>query len=41
MPLPKGDTFLASRGLLKGKLTTKDLLKIRHEEKARETRKFN
>lgn len=41
MPLPKGDSFLASRGLLKGKLTTKDLLKVRREEKSREARKFN
>ncbi len=41
MPLPKGDTFLASRGLLKGKLTTKDLLRIRSEEKTREARKLN
>ncbi len=41
MPLPKGDSFLASRGLLKGKLTTAAFLKMRREEKVRETRKFS
>jgi len=38
VPLPKGDPFLASRGLLKGKLSTKEFLKMRREERARENR---
>ena len=37
-PAPKGDPFLASRGLLKGKFTTKEFLKWRRQEKARETK---
>ncbi len=37
-PMPKGDPFLASRGLLKGKVSTKALLKIRREERLREAR---
>ena len=36
LPAPKGDAFLASRGILKGKLTTKEFLKFRREERARE-----
>jgi AbrB family looped-hinge helix DNA binding protein len=35
-PVPKGDPMLASRGLLKGKLSTEDLLQARREEKKRE-----
>ena len=36
LPAPKGDAFAASRGLLKGKLSTKELLASRREERARE-----
>jgi AbrB family looped-hinge helix DNA binding protein len=35
-PLPKGDPFLASRGILKGKLSTAQFLKWRHQENRRE-----
>ena len=35
-PAPKGDPFLASRGLLKGKVGTKEFLKMRREERRRE-----
>ena len=35
-PMPKRHPFLASRGLLKGKLSTKEFLKMRREETARE-----
>lgn len=34
------DPFLASRGLLKGKLTTEEFLQWRREERAREVRKL-
>lgn len=37
-PAPRGEPFLASRGLLKGKVGTKDCLKIRREERQREAR---
>jgi AbrB family looped-hinge helix DNA binding protein len=33
VPLPTGDPFLASRGLLKDKLSTRDLLQMRREER--------
>ena len=36
LPAPKGDAFVASRGLLKGKLSTKEFLKWRREERVRE-----
>jgi AbrB family looped-hinge helix DNA binding protein len=36
LPAPKGDAFSASRGLLKGKFSTKEFLKFRREERARE-----
>lgn len=36
LPAPKGDAFAASRGLLKGKLSTREFLKFRREERARE-----
>jgi AbrB family looped-hinge helix DNA binding protein len=39
IPLPPGDPFLASRGLLKGKFSTAEFLKLRREERTRETRK--
>ncbi len=32
----KGDPFLASRGMLKGKFSTEEFLKMRREERARE-----
>lgn len=38
LPAPKGDAFLASRGLLKGKLSTKEFLRFRREERAREAK---
>ena len=38
LPAPKGDAFLASRGLLKGKLSTKDVLTFRRQERAREAK---
>lgn len=37
-PAPKGDPFRASYGLLKGKLSTKELLQIHRQEKAREAK---
>lgn len=37
-PVTAKDPFRASRGILKGKLSTKDLLAMRRQEKARETR---
>ncbi len=37
-PMRKGDPFLASRGILKGKLSTKEFLKWRREERDREER---
>ena len=39
-PAPKGDPFLASRGILKGKLSTRDVLRFRRQEKAREARQL-
>lgn len=38
VPLPKGDPFLASRGLLKGRFSTKEFLQMRRAERAREHR---
>lgn len=38
VPLPKGDPFLASRGLLKGKLSTAEFLTMRRKERQREAR---
>ena len=40
LPLPTGDPFLASRGLLKGKLSTQDLIAMRRKERAREEAKY-
>ena len=40
VPLPKGDPFLASRGILKGQFSTKEFLKMRREERARENREL-
>lgn len=40
VPLPKGDPFLASRGFLKGKFSTKEFLKLRRQERAREEREL-
>lgn len=40
VPAPKGDPLLASRGFLKGKLSTKEFLKTRREERDREERKL-
>jgi AbrB family looped-hinge helix DNA binding protein len=37
-PVGKDDPFLASRGILKGKVSTKDLLAMRRQERAREAR---
>lgn len=39
-PLPKGDAFLAARGVLKGKFSTAEFLKMRREERDREERDF-
>ena len=39
-PMPTGDPFLASRGILKGKVSTQALLKMRREERAREEKAF-
>ena len=38
LPAPKGDVFVASRGLLKGKLSTKDVVTFRRQERAREAK---
>ena len=38
VPVPKGDPFLASRGILKGKFSSKEFLKMRREERERENR---
>lgn len=35
-PVPEGDPFTASRGILKGKFSTKEFLAMRRQEKARE-----
>ena len=40
VPLPHGDTFLASRGMLKGILSTRDLIAMRREERKREEAKY-
>ena len=39
-PVPKGDPFLASRGILKGKLSSKEFLAMRRQEKAREAQRL-
>ena len=38
--VPKGDAFGVSRGLLKGKLSTKEFLKLRRQERVREAKEF-
>ena len=39
-PVPIGDPFFASPGFLKGKVSTREFLAMRREEKARENRKL-
>lgn len=39
LPLPPGDPFLASRGILKGRLSTRTFLAMRRAERRRETAK--
>ena len=39
-PVAKGDPFLASYGLLKGRITTEEFLKFRRDEKLREEKEF-
>jgi AbrB family looped-hinge helix DNA binding protein len=41
VPLPHGDPFLASRGLLKGKLSVRTLLAVRRQERKREAAKLH
>lgn len=36
VPIPGGDPFLASRGILKGKISAQDLITMRREERKRE-----
>ena len=38
VPIPKGDPFLAARGILKGKFSTEEFLKMRREERRRENK---
>jgi len=41
LPLSKGDLFSASRGILKGKLNTREFLTMKREEKAREAKRLD